>query len=113
MVAWEKAGLKITFHCRREADGSSTVVARFANMCQEPMTSFVFEAAVPKYVRLTMQPATSQVLPPLSETVSQTMLVANTAAGEKALMMRLRIGYVFQGAQVQELGQVANFPSGY
>eukprot|EP00420_Gonyaulax_spinifera_P016292 CAMPEP_0197896444 /NCGR_PEP_ID=MMETSP1439-20131203/39919_1 /TAXON_ID=66791 /ORGANISM="Gonyaulax spinifera, Strain CCMP409" /LENGTH=60 /DNA_ID=CAMNT_0043516971 /DNA_START=60 /DNA_END=239 /DNA_ORIENTATION=+ len=58
------------------------------------MTNFVFEAAVPKFVRLVMQPATGQVLPPHMDAVTQSMSVVNSAAGEKGLLMKLRIGYV-------------------
>jgi len=60
------------------------------------MTNFVFEAAVPKFVALTIQPATGQVLPPNTmDLVTQTMTCVNSSNGEKALVMKLRIGYVF------------------
>ena len=49
MVAYDKACLKIMLNLRREADGSTTVVAKFGNHLDAPMTNFVFEAAVPKY----------------------------------------------------------------
>mmetsp|Transcript_81175 Transcript_81175/g.180558 ORF Transcript_81175/g.180558 Transcript_81175/m.180558 type:complete len:841 (-) Transcript_81175:44-2566(-) len=113
IVAFDKAGLKIVFHCQRQGDGSINVTARFCNSLDGPMTNFVFEAAVPKYVRLTMQPATGQVLPPHTDLVSQSMSVVNTTNGEKGLLMKLRIGYSFNGAPVQEMAQVGNFPPGY
>merc|ERR1719461_2287313 len=94
MVAYEKAGLKIDFEMRKEPDGTSIVTARFCNSLQVPLTNFIFEAAVPKYVRLTMQPATGQILPPHTDAVTQTMSVVNTTNGEKGLLMKLRIGYV-------------------
>jgi len=77
------------------------------------MTNFVFEAAVPKFVRLTMQQATGQILPPHTDAVTQTFNCVNTSNGEKGLLMKLRIGYMVNGAPVQEMGQVGNFPSGY
>mmetsp|Transcript_145548 Transcript_145548/g.362953 ORF Transcript_145548/g.362953 Transcript_145548/m.362953 type:complete len:838 (-) Transcript_145548:453-2966(-) len=113
MLAYDKNGLKIMFACRKEPDGSSTVLARFRNDLDAPMTNFVFEAAVPKFVRLQMQPATGQVLPPHVEAVTQSMSVVNTTNGEKPLLMKLRIGYVVNGQPVQEMGQVGNFPAGY
>jgi len=88
-------------------------MAKFANSLDVPMTNFVFEAAVPKYVRLNMQPATGQVLPPHTDVVTQTMSVVNTTNGEKGLLMKLRIQYMVNGQQVQEMGQVGNFPPGY
>jgi len=90
-----------------------TVVASFRNDLDAPMTNFAFEAAVPKYVRLTMQPATGQVLPPHMDAVTQTMTCVNSASGEKGLLMKLRIGYMVNGQPVQEMGQVGGFPAGY
>lgn len=114
MVAFEKNGLKVTFHPRKDADGSVTVLAKFSNSLNVPMTNFVFEAAVPKFVTLTMQPATGQILPPnTADLVTQSMSCVNSSNGEKALIMKLRIGYVCNGAPVQEMGQVGGFPAGY
>merc|ERR1719229_1325096 len=81
MVAYEKAGLKIDFELRKEPDGTAIVTARFCNSLQVPLTNFVFEAAVPKYVRLTMQPATGQILPPHTDVVTQSMSVVNSTNG--------------------------------
>eukprot|EP00927_Polykrikos_kofoidii_P084933 TRINITY_DN9100_c0_g1_i1.p3 TRINITY_DN9100_c0_g1~~TRINITY_DN9100_c0_g1_i1.p3 ORF type:complete len:139 (-),score=36.75 TRINITY_DN9100_c0_g1_i1:94-471(-) len=111
MVAFDKAGLKIMMNPRKEVDGSMTVVARFGNCCEAPMTNFQFEAAVPKYVKLSIQPATGQVLPPRSDVVSQTLNMVNTSNGEKPLLMKLRICYSLNGQQVQEMGQVNGFPA--
>jgi len=113
MIAFEKAGLKVTFHPKKEADGSSTILAKFRNDLDVPMTNFVFEVAVPKFVKLTVHPATGQVLPPHIDAVTQTLSCMNSTNGEKGLLMRLRIGYVVNGQPVQEMGQVAGFPAGY
>jgi len=113
MVAYDKGGLRIEFEMRKEPDGTAIVMARFCNSLQVPLTNFVFEAAVPKYVRLTMQPATGQIVPPGTNLVTQTMSCVNTSGGEKGLLMKLRIGYVMNGAPVQEMAQVSNFPPGY
>jgi len=112
MDVFDKAGLKIQFSCRRDASGTS-ITARFGNMSSMPMTNFVFEAAVPKYLQLKMEPATSQVLTPQSTNVSQSMVVVNTTNGEKPTLMKLRIGYEHNGTNVQEMAQVANFPAGF
>merc|ERR1712157_457433 len=102
-------GLKITFFPKKNPDGSVFVLAKFQNNLDVPLTNFVFEAAVPKYVQLTMQPATAQVLPPHTDVVTQGMKVVNSTNGEKGLLMKLRIAYVVNGQQVQEMGHVGNF----
>lgn len=112
MPVYEKAGLKITFFLQRAGPGTTSVTAKFANALDVPMTSYVFEAAVPKYLQLKMEPASSQVLPPHSESVTQSMVVTNSSNGEKPLLMKLRIGYSVNGQVVQEMAQVGNFPPG-
>lgn len=110
--AFEKGGLKILFQGRKEGDGSSTIVAQFTNSRDVAMTNFVFEAAVPKYLRLAMQPASSTVLNPMSSDVTQSMNIVNSSNGERPLLMKLRIGYCVNGEQLQETAQVGNFPAG-
>lgn len=113
MDAYEKNGLKIQFMIRREAAPSSyTIMARFGNMSSMPMSNFVFEAAVPKYLQLKMEPATGQALMPQSSNVTQSMAVSNSTGGEKPMLMKLRISYEHNGAPVQEMAQVGNFPPG-
>jgi AP-1 complex subunit gamma-1 len=112
IVAFEKNGLKVTIDCRREADRSATINCRFANALDAPMTKFIFEAAVPKYVTLKINPASGQMLPPRSETVNQIMSVVKADAESRPTMMKLRIGYMINGQQVQEVGDVKGFPGG-
>lgn len=113
MDVYDKNGLKIQFHCRRDPSGQMTVLARFGNMSSMPMGNFVFEAAVPKYLTLKMEPAASQVLGPQSTDVTQNMQVTNSTNGEKPMLMKLRIGYDHNGQKVQEMAQVAGFPQGF
>lgn len=113
VLAFENNGLKVMMYCVRAPDGNNTITAKFLNTLSMPMMNFVFEAAVPKYVRLAMQPATGQMLPPLSDSVTQSMTVTNTSNGERPLLMKLRIGYSINGSPVQELGQAGNFPPGF
>lgn len=112
--AFEKDGLQIHFLCKLEpGNGSATLTARFRNLKEVPLTDVFLEAAVPKYVQLTMNPATSnKILPHASgaETVTQMMSVVNLNHGQKPLMMKLRISYAVNGATVQEMVQVGNFP---
>jgi len=113
IVAFDKNNLRILFSLSREADGSGVVTASFRNGGDVPLTNFVFEAAVPKYITLKMQPASGTWLAPQSESVTQVMQVVNTTNGEKPLLMKLRIAYSLNGQDQQELGQVGNFPAGF
>lgn len=113
IVAFDNNGLKVVMYCVKAPDGNNTITAKFQNSHSTPLMNFVFEAAVPKYVRLAMQPATGQMLPPMSDSVTQSMTVTNTSNGERPLLMKLRIGYSINGSPVQEMGQASNFPPGF
>lgn len=113
MRVYERHGLKITFSCRKEADGSSNITVTFSNSLDEPMTNFLFEVAVPKAFRLVMQPITGRVLLPNNNSLSQAMSVVRESHCEKGLAMKLRISYLYKGQTVEETGQVENFPPGY
>jgi AP-1 complex subunit gamma-1 len=111
MDVFEKSGLKVQFAMKRDVEpGSMSIVATFANASSMPITSFLFEVSVPKYMTLVMQPASSQVLAPMSSNVTQSMNVVNTMPGGKPTIMKVRITYEHNGGAVQEMAQVSNFP---
>merc|ERR1712151_37375 len=95
VVAYDKNGLKIILVCSKIPDGAVNITARFSNTLQAPMTDFLLEVAAPKTMCLTMQQAAQQVLPPCSDSVSQSMSVVNRSA--KGLGLKFRIKYSCQG----------------
>jgi len=112
-LAFDTGGLRINFACTADTSSGRTVTAKFMNTHQFPMMNFVFEAAVPKYVQLSMQPATSSVLLPGSHDVTQVMKITNSTNGEKPVLMKLRICYNLNGSVMQEMAQVGQFPPGF
>merc|ERR1712176_744926 len=104
MDAFEKDALKVQFACRKGAEtGSMDVTATYANTSSMPISNFVFEVAVPKYMKLKMDPASTQELPPTSASATQVMNVVNTMHGERPGMMKVRISYTYNGGTVQEM----------
>jgi AP-1 complex subunit gamma-1 len=60
---------------------------------------------------LTLNPASATLLPPNNmNKVTQTMQVQNTLQGQKPLLMKLRLEYSLNGAQKEQMVNVANFP---
>jgi AP-1 complex subunit gamma-1 len=112
MDVFDKAGLKVTFACRKAGEpGAMDVTATYANTSSMPITKFVFEVAVPKYMKLKMDPASTQELAPMSASATQAMNVVNTMPGERPGMMKLRISYDHNGSTVQEMAQLSSgFP---
>eukprot|EP00850_Spirogloea_muscicola_P001819 SM000007S20779 [mRNA] locus=s7:120003:125764:- [translate_table: standard] len=112
-VAFQSAKLKILFDLRKDNSNAQVthIHATFFNNTSDPLNDFVFQAAVPKFMQLRLEPASASMLPANSGSVTQDMVVTNSLHGQvKALVMKLRIAYKALGQDVLEQGQVSNFP---
>ncbi|PFH34313.1 adaptin n terminal region domain-containing protein [Besnoitia besnoiti] len=99
------------------ADDSARIRAEFRNRGWKQITNLLFEAAVPKYLKLTIRPATGTSVPPNGAgVVTQDMHVCfgdgEMAGGAKPLLMKCRISFNKDGALVQKFVNVADFPAG-
>ncbi|KAJ6834095.1 AP-1 complex subunit gamma-2-like [Iris pallida] len=115
ITAFESNALKITFSFKKQPSKPQVTViqATFMNMSSNAYTDFIFQAAVPKFVQLQLDPASSNVLPANSTgPITQTLTVTNNQHGQKALAMRIRIAYKVNNQDKLEQGQINNFPSG-
>ena len=113
-TVFDKDGLSITFLYSRNPATPATlnVTALFSNRTAAEFTAFDFQVAVAKNaVTLTMQPASSSVVPPSSEQrVRQELVLHNSMYGQKKLVIRVRISYTTDGRQVVETATIGQFP---
>ncbi|KAF4663492.1 hypothetical protein FOL47_005717 [Perkinsus chesapeaki] len=77
---------------------------------QKILNDFILEAAVPKYLKLSLQPASSPTVQP-GIPVTQKLTVTQSSEPPKPIMMKLRIKYVVDGMPVEELTTVNNIPN--
>ncbi|KAJ6848970.1 AP-1 complex subunit gamma-2-like [Iris pallida] len=115
ITAFESTALKIMFSFTKQPGKPQVTViqATFMNMSSNAYTDFIFQAAVPKFVQLHLDPATSNILPAKSTgSITQTLTVTNNQHGQKPLAMRIRIAYKVNNQDKLEQGQINNFPSG-
>ncbi|XP_030520887.1 AP-1 complex subunit gamma-2-like [Rhodamnia argentea] len=113
IVAFESSSLRIMFDFSKSpANPQITVIkATFTNLSSNVYADFVFQAAVPKFLQLHLDPASSNTLPASgSGNVTQTLRVTNSQHGKKSLVMRIRIAYKIDGKDVLEEGQINGFP---
>lgn len=90
---------------------TTSIKATFTNLSTNGYTDFVFQAAVPKFLQLHLEPASGNTLSASgSGSVTQTLRVTNSQHGKKSLVMRIRIAYKVNGKDVLEEGQISNFP---
>ncbi|KMT07292.1 hypothetical protein BVRB_6g149210 [Beta vulgaris subsp. vulgaris] len=113
IAAFESSSLKMMFDFSKSAGSLqvTSIKATFTNLSANIYTDFLFQAAVPKFLQLHLDPASSTSLPANGNgSITQTMRVTNSQHGKKPLAMRFRIGYKVNGKDVLEEGQITNFP---
>ncbi|KAH9627183.1 hypothetical protein KSS87_020729, partial [Heliosperma pusillum] len=113
IVAFESSSLKMTFDFSKNSANPQTtsIKATFINLSVNIYTDFIFQAAVPKFLQLNLDPASSTTLPASGNgSIIQSLRVTNSQHGKKPLVMRIRIGYKINGKDVLEEGQISNFP---
>jgi AP-1 complex subunit gamma-1 len=114
--AYEKNGLKLIMELSKPDSSDPTksdILCTFTNSTSNEMSTFVFQAAVPKFVQLAMKPPSSSIVSPNGGTLTQVISVKNTQLGVKNLMFKMKIMYACNGNNVVEQAQVSTFPSGY
>uniref|UniRef100_A0A5B6Z6S4 AP-1 complex subunit gamma n=1 Tax=Davidia involucrata TaxID=16924 RepID=A0A5B6Z6S4_DAVIN len=113
IVAFESSSLRITFNFSKpHGNPQATLIqATFTNKSPNVYTDFIFQAAVPKFLQLHLDPASGNTLPASdNESITQTLRVTNSQHGKKSLVMRMRISYKMNNKDVLEEGQINNFP---
>ncbi|XP_075657959.1 AP-1 complex subunit gamma-2-like [Castanea sativa] len=115
VVAFESSALRITFDFSKPPGNPQTtsIQATFTNLSPNVYTDFIFQAAVPKFLQLHLDPASSNTLPATGNgSITQNLRVTNSQHGKKSLVMRIRIAYKINDKDVLEEGQISNFPRG-
>ena len=114
VVAFEKAGLNISMTLSKpklESPNVTKIIAKFTNSSSTPMTGLTFQTAVPKYLKLEMQPPSSTTIPiGTAATVTQESGIANSMHGEKNIMLKIKLAYEAGGKKVEEMAQITSFP---
>ncbi|GAV80825.1 LOW QUALITY PROTEIN: Adaptin_N domain-containing protein/Alpha_adaptinC2 domain-containing protein, partial [Cephalotus follicularis] len=115
ITAFESSSLKILFNFSKPPGNPQITViqATFTNLSPNVYKDFIFQAAVPKFLQLHLDPASGSTLPANGkESVTQCLKVTNSQHGKKSLVMRIRIAYKVNNKDVLEEGQINNFPPG-
>ena len=124
MTVYSRNGVTVVFQCAKPPGQEASVTQvtgiysyeapQGAEGADDVVEGFILQAAVPKYMQLTMGPATGSTLRPgAAQAVTQGLVVANSLYGTKPLVMKVRLGYRLPGGEaVQEELTVADFPAG-
>jgi AP-1 complex subunit gamma-1 len=91
----------------------TAINAVITNSNSVPVLNFQLQAAVPKYIKIQLDPASASTIPPNnSGKVTQLIKLANSAHGEKPILMKLKVEYSLNDKQQSQLVAISNFPSG-
>ncbi|XP_076928162.1 AP-1 complex subunit gamma-2-like isoform X2 [Bidens hawaiensis] len=113
ITAFESGSLSLVFNFSKQPGSPqiTEIEAKFTNKSSGIYTDFIFQAAVPKFLQLHLEPASSNTLPGSgSGSITQKLRVTNNQHGKKSLVMRIRISYKLNNKDMLEEGQISNFP---
>lgn len=112
-----KNNVSVTFHFAKNCPAASVrvIVISIISTSTLPVSNFQLQAAVPKVMRVKLQPPTgtelaayNPILPPQS--ISQVLLLANPSQAK--IRLKYRVSFLQSGQEVVETGEVADFPAG-
>ncbi|KAL5018234.1 hypothetical protein ScPMuIL_003956 [Solemya velum] len=113
--AYDKNGIKVVMHFAKDRPQEHILVVVVSVMSTktQPVKNFLFQAAVPKAMKVKLQTASASDLPaynpilPLSA-ITQVMLIANPA--KERVRLKFKIMYSTEGQNYSDVGDVENFP---
>lgn len=119
LTVLDKNNIRVIFHFAKtsaELSRSDMLIVVVSSMSSLPsaVSNFVFQAAVPKTMKVKLQPpsgselpAYNPILPPSA--ITQVMLIANPA--KEKVRLKYKVSYQVDGLPNTETGEVDSFPS--
>ncbi|XP_067390209.1 ADP-ribosylation factor-binding protein GGA2 [Emydura macquarii macquarii] len=117
VTVYDRNGFKAMIHFSRDpAPGRPDVLVMVLSMLStsaQPVTDIVFQAAVPKAMKVKLQPASGSQLPAFSPllppaVISQVLLLANPH--KDPIRLRYKLMFTQGGRPFSEAGEVTGFP---
>ena len=117
--ALSHSGLTIEFECTKPDvwnKQSSVLVAKCKNANTSQLNGFNLQIAVPKYITMEMEPASSTTIPPTQganpKLVQQKVKVSNSMLGTKNLILKMKVSFTLNGNKVEHMATCSGFPAG-
>ncbi|RUP51011.1 Coatomer/clathrin adaptor appendage, Ig-like subdomain-containing protein [Jimgerdemannia flammicorona] len=108
VVLLDKNGIRIVFDARYVQD-TLHLRAKFSNASTAPMMGLELKIAVPKSMKLTMEPQSADTIPPQStNAVIQLVHIANPTKTD--VRIRYQVNYEQNGVTMEQSGMFDEFP---
>ena len=113
ITAFQKNGLRINFSFDKPGSPEQTrVTATFYNESNSgDISNLSFQVAVPKFLKLNIQPASSTVVS-MGGNATQVLNLINAAQGKKKIAMKCKVQFSVGGNNITEMVVVNQFPEG-
>jgi AP-1 complex subunit gamma-1 len=114
VTGYSKNGILVVFEATKniQQPQNTTLNAVYSNSNPFPINNFALQAAVPKYMKIQMTPASSNILPPSqSSKVNQIIKINNSMHGQKPVLLRIKLDFVVNGNSVSDTADVSFPPS--
>jgi len=109
VVGYSKNGISIVFEFSKGPQ-FTTLNGVYTNSNPFPINNFTVQAAVPKYLKIQMSPASATVLQPNnSGKITQVVKIINSMQGQKPIVLRIKLDFVVNGSPASDTADV-NFP---
>jgi len=107
---YEKNGIRIVFESQVDVTNPTLLNIKvvFTNTTQVVFSDLNFQAAVPKTLKIQMQPPSSTMIQPFG-TAFQLVRVANTT--HEKVRLRIRIAYAAGASRIEDMADVDGFPN--
>jgi len=111
ITAVDKGGLLVILELLKQQSNPNVGIINLkaTNATNVPFTEFIFQAAVPKYLKVQLGSPSGSVMNP-GESITQQIKVINSLQGQKPVLMRIKVEYNVNGQLVSEQKELANFP---
>ncbi|XP_069762434.1 ADP-ribosylation factor-binding protein GGA1-like isoform X2 [Narcine bancroftii] len=118
VTAFDRNGFRVLFHFAKASPFRRpdllVVIISLLSSLPAPIKGIFFQAAVPKVMRVKLQPASGTELPSFNPllpppVISQVMLLANPQ--KKKVRLRYKLHYSLAEQPITEIGEVTEFPA--
>ncbi|KAF9963031.1 hypothetical protein BGZ65_006402 [Modicella reniformis] len=112
VLVLNKNGFQIDLDIEKQSspDRVYKIKAYFSNQQNSPLTSLTFRVAVPKTLKLKLDPQSAQVVPPFSQKTVTQELTIGVPVDVASVRMRYQVSYNLAGKKVEEQGEFNQFP---
>eukprot|EP00331_Platyophrya_macrostoma_P012660 CAMPEP_0176430758 /NCGR_PEP_ID=MMETSP0127-20121128/14430_1 /TAXON_ID=938130 /ORGANISM="Platyophrya macrostoma, Strain WH" /LENGTH=455 /DNA_ID=CAMNT_0017812681 /DNA_START=147 /DNA_END=1515 /DNA_ORIENTATION=+ len=110
----DDGSITVIFNCAKESEDTTNINTTFDNNSSTPITELVFQVAVQKHLKLTLNPLSGTKINPNTKAgVTQSMKIQNSKQGEKPVVLKLKLTYKLGMNTVTRDATVNQFPQDY